>query len=95
MGIGLSHFRAQHKLLKNLRRSARGFFLLDFVSHAARMISIIMASADFFLDGVARFFVPRCLDTPMADVLNTYQKRVARKRAFCSLALLGRLTGSA
>ncbi len=28
----------QHKLLKNLRRSARGLFLLDFVSHAARMI---------------------------------------------------------
>ena len=30
---------AQHKLLVLLRRSARGFFLLDFVSHAARMMS--------------------------------------------------------
>jgi hypothetical protein len=65
----------QHKLLTSLRRSASQLFLLDFVSHAARMMRSMMASADFFLDGVAaRFFVldvsiPRGLITHRISVL--------------------------
>ena len=37
MGL-LRTISSQHKLLKNLRRNVKGFFLQRFVSHAARMM---------------------------------------------------------
>ncbi len=60
MVTGLSHFGAHHKLLKNLRRNVKAFFLLDFLSHAARMM---MRDEEERHHGVRRFFVDRCLDT--------------------------------